>query len=184
MPHFDCSLGCLSGCGQGACSGAVGVCSRGEFSDLVACVGSVGTIKGGHDMNLGWRYGAMRCGLQIQCLRTADEAGKSKSSSEVVTKEASTEIGKEKLVVINVSSSSSANVISLEKRRLGAFINDEEETSPMKKVNTNSGPLPLFAMEATYREFTIKNLVVREIKPSRDDIKLTTKEVVFTKPTT
>nr|GEY77536.1 hypothetical protein [Tanacetum cinerariifolium] len=38
----------------------------------------------------------MKCGLQIQ---TADEAGKSKSSSEVVTKEASTEIGKEKILI-------------------------------------------------------------------------------------
>ncbi|GKC43387.1 hypothetical protein Tco_1061109 [Tanacetum coccineum] len=33
-----------------------------------------------------------------------------------------------------------------------AFINNGEETGPMKKVNTNYGPLPLFAMEVTYKE--------------------------------
>ncbi|GJS24084.1 hypothetical protein Tco_0452716 [Tanacetum coccineum] len=36
---------------------------------------------------------------------------------------------------------------SLEKGWFGAFIDDGEETGPMKKVNTNYGPLALFVME-------------------------------------
>nr|GEV50536.1 hypothetical protein [Tanacetum cinerariifolium] len=74
----------------------------------------------------------------------------------------STESSDSESVVTDVSDtaySSSTNVISLEKRRLGAFIDDGEESSPMKKVKTDSGPVPLFAVEVTYKEVTMENFI-------------------------
>nr|GEU74617.1 hypothetical protein [Tanacetum cinerariifolium] len=47
------------------------------------------------------------------------------------------------LVVIDVSSSSSTNVINLGRRCVGAFIDDGEESNPINKVDTNSGPVSL-----------------------------------------
>nr|GEV89277.1 hypothetical protein [Tanacetum cinerariifolium] len=52
---------------------------------------------------------------------------------------------------------------SLEKGRSGAFIDDGEETSPMKKVNTNYGPLPLFAMELNYKESLIDDQFIEDL---------------------
>ncbi|GKC60682.1 hypothetical protein Tco_1088280 [Tanacetum coccineum] len=51
------------------------------------------------------------------------------------------------LVFTDVSSSSSTNVISLKKIRVGAMIYDEEESSPTKKVKPDYGTVPLFAMK-------------------------------------
>ncbi|GJY10426.1 zinc finger, CCHC-type containing protein [Tanacetum coccineum] len=61
--------------------------------------------------------------------------------------------------VSDTASSSPTNVISSEKRHLGAFIDDGEESSPMKKVKTDSGPVPLFAVEVTYKEVTMENFI-------------------------
>ncbi|GJU65302.1 hypothetical protein Tco_1247137 [Tanacetum coccineum] len=89
-----------------------------------------------------------------RCLQNADEAGKSKSSSEVVTKEASAEIGKEKMpdqeeqfFTKKMEPVEPPSAPSTKMTVKKGWRNDGEETGPMKKANTNSDRVPLFAME-------------------------------------
>nr|GEW42443.1 hypothetical protein [Tanacetum cinerariifolium] len=39
------------------------------------------------------------------------------------------------------------------KRRVGAFINDGEESSTMKEVKTDYGPVPLYVVDLVYSGF-------------------------------
>ncbi|GJS82109.1 chaperone protein ClpB1 [Tanacetum coccineum] len=55
-------------------------------------------------------------------------------------------------------------VISLENRQFAAFIDDGEETVPMKKVATNYGPLPLFAMEVLTRRELMRMMLTDRVQ--------------------